>query len=140
MNKLSERLSNLTRAQADFVRIGNQIDPQKRDQPGVCGQWSPKDLAAHLVGWDKSLLEFITDMDSFTPPDDIDRFNDQSVQMRKHLSWPDVMQEMEVNFRQLQQAVVTVNPEMKIYDRVISWLAGRTEDYIIHRGQLAAWV
>ena len=47
---------------------------------------------------------------------------------------------MEVNFRNLQQAVVTVNPEMKIYERVSSWLAGRTEDYILHQGQLAAWV
>jgi len=50
------------------------------------------------------------------------------------------MQEMEANFRNLQQVVVVVSPEMKIYDRVTSWLAGRTEDYVLHRSQLAAWV
>ena len=56
--------------------------------------------------------------------------------MRKHLGWSEVMQEMEVNFRNLQQAVVAVHPEMKIYERVVSWLAGRTEDYRLHRSQL----
>lgn len=52
MNKLIEQLANLTRAQSDFVQIANQLDPQKRNQPGVCGEWSPKDVVAHLVGWD----------------------------------------------------------------------------------------
>ena len=79
MNTLTERLANLTRAQSDFVQTGNQLDPQKRDQPGVCGEWSPKDMVAHLVGWDKSLLEFITDIDNFSPPHDIDQFNQHSV-------------------------------------------------------------
>ena len=85
---------------------------------------------------DQALLEFISDTDSFSPPHDIDQFNQQSVQMRKHLGWSEVMQEMEVNFRNLQQAVVAVHPEMKIYERVVSWLAGRTEDYRLHRSQL----
>ena len=140
MNKLIEQLANLTRAQSDFVQIANQLDPQKRNQPGVCGEWSPKDMVAHLVGWDQSLLTFITDNDKFIPPNDVEQFNQQSVQSRKHLSWPDIMQEMEVNFRDLQQGVIVVSPEMKIFDRVSSWLAGRTEDYVLHRSHLAAWV
>lgn len=140
MNALSERLADLTRVQSDFVQIANQLDPQKRNQAGVCGEWSPKEVVTHLVGWDQSLLTFITDNDNFVPPDDVEEFNRQSVQSREHLSWSDVMQEMEATFRDLQQAVADVHPEMKIYDRVGGWLAGRTEDYGLHRGQLAAWV
>jgi hypothetical protein len=140
MNTLSEQLANLTCAQSDFVQIANQLDPQKRDQAGVCGEWSPKEVVAHLAGWDQSLLTFITDNDNFIPPNDVEQFNQQSVQSRKHLSWPEIMQEMEANFRKLQQVVVVVSPEMKIFDRVTSWLAGRTEDYVLHRSQLAAWV
>ncbi len=140
MNTLTARLADLNRAQSDFVQTANQLEPQKRDQPGVCGEWSPKDVVAHLVGWDQALLVFITDPDHFSPPDDIDLFNQQSVQLREHFGWSEVIQEMDLNFRNLQQAVVTVHPEMKIYERATSWLAGRAEDYTLHQIQLAAWV
>lgn len=140
MNVLTERLADLTQAQFDFVQIANQLDAKKRDQPGVCGAWSPKDVAAHLTGWDQLLLQFITDSENFVPPDDIDRFNQQSVQRRKDIGWPDVLQEMGTNFRHLQAAVAATTPEMAIHDRVFSWLAGRIEDYVLHRDQLAAWV
>ncbi len=137
---LVEQLAELTRVQSDFVEIANRLDLHKCDQPGVCGEWSPKDVVAHLVGWDNALLEFITDIDNFTPPVDIDQFNQQSVQIRKHLNWPDIMREMEIIFRKLRQAVVTVTPEMQVYDQVASWLTGRTEDYELHRGQFIAWL
>lgn len=140
MNNLPERLVTLTQAHSNFIQICQQLDPQKYNQPGVCGTWSPKDTVAHLIGWDKSLLQFITDIDNFIPPYDPDLFNEQSVQQRKQLSWADVMQEMEINFPELQQAIQTVTPEMKIYERVFNWIAGRTEDYVLHSGQLAAWV
>jgi hypothetical protein len=140
VNALTEQLADLTQAHADFLKIAYQLEPQKREQPGVCGEWSPKDVVAHLVGWDRLLLEFIADTDSFVPPTDADQFNQQSVYARQDLGWSDVMQEMAAIFYDLQQAVATVNAYMQIYDRVLSWLAGRTEDYRLHRGQLAEWV
>jgi hypothetical protein len=43
------------------------------------------------------MLEFITDDNSFFPVYAIDQLNQQSVQMRKHLCWAEVMQEMEIH-------------------------------------------
>ena len=140
MSTLKERLADCVQAQAEFVQVSVQLDPEKREQPGVCGDWSPKDVVAHLVGWDQAFLEFINDPDNFIPPDDIDLFNERSVQVRKQLSWSVVMQEMEINFRQLQQAVASVNADMKIYDWTMRWLGGRTEDYDLHRSQFEVWV
>ncbi len=126
MNTLAEQLADLTQAYVEFVEIANQLDPQKRLQPGVCGAWSPKDMVAHLVGWDSSLLAFITDPNNFDPPYDVEQFNQQSVAQRKTLAWSDAMREMAVMFHSLQQAVADVTPEMQIHDRVLSWLAGRS--------------
>jgi len=47
---------------------------------------------------------------------------------------------MKTNFQELKLAVAAVVPEMKSYARVVSWLPGRTADYILHTGQLAAWL
>ena len=140
MSALNKQFAELTEAHAEFIEIANQLDPEKRFQPGVCGEWSPKDVVAHLVGWDALLLAFIIDADNFTPPDDIDQFNQQSVANCTHLGWPEVLQEMADTFYHLQRAMGTVTPERSTHDRVLSWLAGRTEDYALHQTHIADWV
>ncbi|VAW31927.1 hypothetical protein MNBD_CHLOROFLEXI01-3654 [hydrothermal vent metagenome] len=127
-------------AHANFVQVANQLDPNKRCQAGVCGEWSPKDVVSHLVGWDKSLKAFIEDVENFDPPYDADDFNRLSVKSRKHLSWNAVMNELKTNFLDLEQAITTVTPRMKIYNRVMGWLSGRIEDYDLHKSQLEDWL
>ena len=34
----------------------DQIGPARMDQPGVNGDWSMKDIAAHLTGWNRWLV------------------------------------------------------------------------------------
>jgi hypothetical protein len=36
-----------------------QIGPERMEQPGVNGQWSLKDLVAHLKGWQPRLIAHI---------------------------------------------------------------------------------
>jgi hypothetical protein len=33
----------------------DQIGPERMDQPGAAGQWSNKDIVAHLTGWQRRL-------------------------------------------------------------------------------------
>ena len=127
-------------AHTDFIQVANQLDPKQHNQPGVCGEWSPKDVVAHLVGWDKSLKVFIVDIANFDPPYDVDSFNNLSVKSRKQMSWDEVIEELESNFLDLEQAIVTIEPYMQIYNRVKSWLAGRIEDYMLHRSQIEDWL
>ena len=137
---LNELKVKLKFAHTNFVQIANQLDPKKHNQAGVCGEWSPKDVVSHLVGWDKSLKEFIEDVENFDPPYDADNFNRLSVKSRKHLSWNEVMNELKTNFSDLEQAITTVKSQMKIYNRVMSWLSGRIEDYELHISQLDDWL
>ena len=138
--QISELQQKLDSAHSHFVEVANQLGPTRQNRAGVCGEWSPKDVVAHLVGWDASLKQLIVDIEHFEPPYDVDGFNQCSVDTRTALSWADVMQELALNFSALMDALTTVEPSMKIYDRVTSWIAGRIEDYQLHTSQLELWL
>jgi hypothetical protein len=140
--ELTRLETELSTAYTNFVRATAQLDLDKRYKPGVSGDWSPKDVIAHLVGWDKSLQAFIADPDGFNPEPlyDTNMFNAKSVSERKHQSWEETLDELDSSYIDLQKAIATVTAEMKIYDRVRGWLKGRRGDYEFHTVQLAEWI
>jgi hypothetical protein len=50
MNK-SELLNELREEYQQWEALLDQIGPARMDQPGVNGEWSMKDIVAHLTGW-----------------------------------------------------------------------------------------
>lgn len=50
MNK-AELLHWLQEEQQQWVAFLDQIGPERMDQPGVAGDWSIKDIVAHLTDW-----------------------------------------------------------------------------------------
>ncbi|KAA3657910.1 MAG: ClbS/DfsB family four-helix bundle protein [Chloroflexi bacterium] len=131
---------DLLLAYTKFCKVANQLSPLLRSETGVCGDWSPKEVVAHLVGWDALFQDFIVDPENFDPPIDVNQFNSQAVATLKQLTWAELMHELEDSFRGLEQALSTVQPDLKIYPRVMMWCQGRIEDYELHTGQLAAWL
>ncbi|MEZ4714043.1 MAG: hypothetical protein R3A44_43065 [Caldilineaceae bacterium] len=138
--QIGELQQRLQTAHTRFVQVAEQLDPVRHIQPGVCGAWSPKDVAAHLVGWDASLKQLIVDIENFEPPYDVHAFNQRSVEARADRTWAVVMAELTTNFDELSEALAIVAPEMKIYARVTGWLAGRIADYELHTEQLESWL
>ena len=55
MNK-NELLNWLQKQYEDWQALLDQIDPEHMDQPGLNGDWSMKDLVAHLTGWQPRLI------------------------------------------------------------------------------------
>jgi hypothetical protein len=55
MNK-SELLNWLKDENRRWEALLGEIGPQRMEQPGVNGDWSMKDLVAHLAGWNRWLL------------------------------------------------------------------------------------
>jgi hypothetical protein len=55
MNK-AELLSWLREEYAQWQALLDQIGESRMDQPGVNGDWSIKDIVAHLVGWNRWLV------------------------------------------------------------------------------------
>ena len=55
MNK-SELLNWLQEQYERWKALLEQIGPERMDQPGVNGDWSMKDIVAHLTGWNHWLV------------------------------------------------------------------------------------
>jgi len=54
--KKSELLDRLQEEYRQWEALLEQIGPTRMDQPGVNGDWSMKDIAAHLTGWQPRLI------------------------------------------------------------------------------------
>ena len=55
MNK-SELLNSLQEEYQQWEALLDEIGPARMEQPGVNGDWSMKDIVAHLTGWNRWLV------------------------------------------------------------------------------------
>lgn len=132
----------LTVAFSNYLHTILALAPEKQVQPGVSGDWSAKDVVAHLIGWDAALHEFIADPENFNPEPlyDVHTFNATSVTKRQAQTWQETVDELQNNFARLNETFATLPNEGRVYDRVVSWLKGRIADYEFHLEQLNGWL
>lgn len=140
--RLKERMLDFSAAYSAFNRTLDQVDSKKYDKLGVCGSWSPKDVVSHLVGWDKSMEDFIANPEGFDPVPllDSESFNAHSVSDRKDQLWKETMDEWQCGYIRLLESLAGVPEESKIIGRLCDWLVGRKNDYEHHTVQLRSWI
>ena len=107
----------------------------RRDEPGVCGIWSLKDLMGHLAYWDGvNRYEMETEQASGTiisDDRDEDVINAEQAAIRKDWSWDRVMAEV-IEHR---DARIELEKLPSIYDH-----SGAGEHWDEHRAQIEAWI
>jgi hypothetical protein len=135
-------LKEYSSAYDNFFKVMIQLEPHKRSQSGLSGDWSPKDVISHLIGWDQAVQAYIADPGGFDPDPlyEVDTFNAKSVADRQNQSWEETLDELQSSSENLQKAIRTVTTEMKIYYRLSEWLKGRGKDYKFHTRQLEGWI
>jgi hypothetical protein len=140
----SDLCARLDAASAAFARACADLPAGLRERPGVSGQWSPRQVAAHLAGWDREgarrIRLFLTGpTESITY--DTDAFNARSVSERARLSWETTLEELAAAFANLKFAIAVVPPEAATAGSpFVEWVIGRAEDYELHTRQLKDWV
>lgn len=135
--------AHLAHAQATFQQVAAALPPQYRDQAGVCGQWTPKQVAAHLAGWDREAARALQAFLIGAPEElvtDIDAFNRASVDARAHLSWDGTCIEVRLAYESLQHAIEKLIQAQAHAPGYLLWMEGRIADYVVHTAQLRAWV
>lgn len=143
MNPVFEKLqSEFVTAYTGYLQAIQTLEPDKQLQPGVSGEWSAKDVVAHLIGWDKALHKFMIDPENFKPEPlyDVHTFNATSVAKRQAQSWAETVNELQTNFTLLQEGLAAMPTEGPAHERVCDWLKGRTADYEFHLEQLNNWL
>lgn len=138
---LIKELSNL---QHQFIEVAQQIEKPKRNQPGVCGSWSPQQVVAHITGWDKEVIrQFGLFQDGLEKAieHDIDEFNKNSVLKRNQLSWEETITELQQTHEQFYQKAISISPQERSKNNEYrDWVEVQIDHYIHHTKQLKKWV
>lgn len=133
----------LLKAHTSFMSVAAQLPPTLYDQTGVCGVWTPKQVVAHLVGWDLEATRGFRALLAGEPEQfvqDVDVFNHQSVDQRADLSWQETLQQLSSAYASFQQAIDALVVAQHVAPGYLGWLHGRIEDYHTHTAQLQAWL
>src|SRR4051812_47019619 len=89
-------------------------------EPGVTGDWSVKDLLAHVTTWEEETLEHLPlIIEGGKPPlyatiGGIDVFNAQSIEKKRSLSLPEVLRQLDETHHRLTNYIESVPEEQFI--------------------------
>lgn len=106
----------------------------RAEEPGPMGEWSFKDLAAHLLGWrERTIARLMAASAGTTPPgapwpaelDDDDAINGWIHDRHAHRTAADVMADVDTSYQRLADAINRM-PESMVADCRFPWLDGRT--------------
>ena len=100
-----------------FLDAAREMGAETAVKPGICGEWSVKDVLAHLAGWNREAVrEYGLLPDGELPPlpedmEIIDQLNAGLVEIYSECSWDQVLAAFEDSLGALEQAAAAVSPK-----------------------------
>lgn len=144
-----------------------EVGEERMEQPGAAGEWSFKDVVAHLSGWRRRTLERLEAVQQGKEPpapfwpaelgdegDDeesdqrVERINHWIYQQNRNRPLQDVLNESRQQFRDMEAIVKTI-PEEALFDpNRFAWMGGRPAARLVdfghfheeHEPSLRAWL
>ena len=114
----------------------------KWNVPGVCGEWSVKDIIAHLASFERVLVEALAsllDEDIPTPTldqfhQDFGNFNDREVARRQRMTPAEVLSEYKANHARVQAIAKQIPAETFRQAGALSWYGPEydVEDFLVY--------
>ena len=116
--KKQQLLDKLERAWTALRQSYASLDEAQMTQPGVTGNWSVKDILAHVTTWEEEALKYLPlILRGERPPrykdmyDGIDAFNAQMATQKQALPLSEVLRQFDDTHRRLVAAVQNVPEE-----------------------------
>ncbi len=151
-------LEKLKATRADWEALVNEVGPERMELRGVTGEWSVKDLIAHLTAWEVRAVAWLAAVRAGTwpqPPDwptnlDEDGINAWIWAANRGRRVADVTNESRQVFDQLVDGIEAV-PEQDLSEAGrFAWLRGGSlagsiggntfEHYEVHSRELRSWL
>ena len=117
MNR-QQLLNRLERAWVALKESYAGLSEAELTQPGVTGDWSVKDILAHVTTWEEEALKYLPlILQGGTPPrysvqyGGVDAFNARMVEQKRGLPLADVLRQLEETHRQIIAYVQSVPEE-----------------------------
>ena len=115
--KREQLLARLDKAWAALSESHAGLSEAQMTQPGVAGDWSVKDVLAHIATWEEEALKYLPLIVTGGKPPryatfgGIDAFNAQMTTLKRSLSLADVLRQLDDTHRQLIAYLQTVPEE-----------------------------
>ena len=148
MDRTAKLLDRLNKTRNEFVASYEGLTEAQMLEPGVAGDWSVRDVIAHVTWWDEESLKHLpVVLDGRRVPKysdtygGIDAFNARSAEERSDLSLADVLRQFEETHHRLVLYLRSVPPdqlsgESRFRRRLRLDTYGH---YPEHTGQIRAW-
>lgn len=127
-------LENLQLENQRWEALLEQVDPARMDEPSLAGNWSVKDLVAHLTGWRRrTVLRLQAALRGETEaeppwPDELqstDEINAWIYDTNRSRPVRDVLDDSAITFQQLLNAISAL-PEVELMDpQRFAWTEGK---------------
>src|SRR5438105_11459732 len=124
MNK-RQFVDRLRRERSEWNALLAQVSPERKTQPGFVGQWSLKDLVAHvtayeqwLVTWLASAKRGVLPKPSVVNSQDVDARNALIYEANKHTPLQEVLDDAENGFRALVSELESRADESMSYEPI----------------------
>ncbi|MBO0995187.1 ClbS/DfsB family four-helix bundle protein [Bacillus sp. SD088] len=115
-----ELLSLIDETYQELISLVHSISSNKREQGGVIGLWSIKDVVSHLGAWEKRLISWIEEAKkgevAITPEpgynwSQINQMNADTYQKLKDLSWEAVVDDFEKTHQKVETLIKNMSLE-----------------------------
>jgi hypothetical protein len=151
-------LDKIRTRQAEFEALLATLNASQLTTPGVNGDWSIKDILAHLVSWQKRTLAYLDaaarqgkpDIEGISSDAEMDNLNARFYAGNKSRPLADVMTDFKNTYAQVVAAVEALSADDLIEPNRFTWLngdplweqvAGNTYEHIDeHIGSIQAWL
>ncbi len=130
MNK-SELVETLQTERARWDALLSEVRPEEMDLPGVCGEWSVKNLAAHLAAWERRPVAWLEAIRNGTQPQPApwpqdltgdDPINAWIFEANRNRPWREVLDESRQVSEQLRASLQYVSEQDLITPARFEWL------------------
>ena len=141
-------LAKIEAAWAPFQASYADLSPEELEQPGVVGDWSIKDILAHVTTWEAESLEQLPVIARGERPASykalyggIDAFNEQTTARKRSLSLAEVLEQLDATHRRLVDYIAAAPHEQfttksRCYRR-LGW--DSFKHYPQHEQAIRAW-
>ncbi len=128
---------------ADFLALASRVQADRADEPGVCGEWSAKQMVAHMAAWDWEGERYFRELHAGSTGQrhDIEAFNAAAVEERRDQSWDETLDELRRANMTFAASLANVSTaDRAATPRYASWLTAVAGHYGEHTEQLRTWL
>jgi hypothetical protein len=140
-----QALARFRRGYFALFALVDDFPEERRDLSGACGEWTPRQVLAHLCGWleeaENRVVQILAgDRISRQYDDDSDyaAFNAASVSQREDVTWDGLIVELKQRSDAFYEAAKVAGAAGLADDpRVCEWVVWLWHDCVEHMGQLS---